>query len=140
MTIENDAKRKMRDDIRRLRDMGSYRGRRHAMSLPVRGQRTRTQVCIRKRTGKEREGVLTGGRSLRRRSLTESRERAKREKEKKVLDGHGKALGNNVRLCIKNEIEALSACTTQIGFSTKLAGNSINHMVMAVLANHKGKV
>lgn len=46
MTIENDAKRKMRDDISRLRDMGSYRGRRHAMGLPVRGQRTRTQVCF----------------------------------------------------------------------------------------------
>lgn len=26
--------------------MGSYRGKRHAMGLPVRGQRTRTQVCI----------------------------------------------------------------------------------------------
>jgi small subunit ribosomal protein S13 len=46
MTIENDAKRKMREDIRRLRDMGSYRGRRHAMGLPVRGQGTRTQVCL----------------------------------------------------------------------------------------------
>ncbi|OBT45758.1 hypothetical protein VE00_03987 [Pseudogymnoascus sp. WSF 3629] len=44
MTIENDAKRKMREDIRRLRDMGSYRGRRHAMGLPVRGQGTRTQI------------------------------------------------------------------------------------------------
>ncbi|KFY39148.1 hypothetical protein V494_04102 [Pseudogymnoascus sp. VKM F-4513 (FW-928)] len=44
MTIENDAKRKMREDIRRLRDMGSYRGRRHAMGLPVRGQNTRSQI------------------------------------------------------------------------------------------------
>lgn len=31
MTIESDLRRKMRDNIRRLRDMGSYRGRRHAM-------------------------------------------------------------------------------------------------------------
>lgn len=78
MTIENDAKRKMRDDIRRLRDMGSYRGRRHAMSLPVRGQRTRTQVCIWKGGRRNRRGdVLTKGRSLRRRSSTESRERVK---------------------------------------------------------------
>jgi small subunit ribosomal protein S13 len=44
MTIENDLKRKMRENIRRLRDMGSYRGRRHAMGLPVRGQNTRSQV------------------------------------------------------------------------------------------------
>lgn len=45
MTIENDLRRAVRDNIRRLRDMGSYRGRRHAMGMPVRGQRTRTQVC-----------------------------------------------------------------------------------------------
>ncbi len=46
MTIETDLRRKLRDNIRRLRDMGSYRGRRHAMGLPVRGQRTRSQVCF----------------------------------------------------------------------------------------------
>jgi small subunit ribosomal protein S13 len=46
MTIETDLRRKLRDNIARLRDMGSYRGRRHAMGLPVRGQRTRTQVCL----------------------------------------------------------------------------------------------
>ncbi len=45
MTLENDARRFVRDNIKRLRDMGTYRGRRHAMALPVRGQRTRTQVC-----------------------------------------------------------------------------------------------
>jgi small subunit ribosomal protein S13 len=44
MTLENDLRRKLRENIRRLRDMGSYRGRRHAMGLPVRGQNTRTQV------------------------------------------------------------------------------------------------
>ncbi|ELR04008.1 hypothetical protein VC83_02972 [Pseudogymnoascus destructans] len=52
MTIENDAKRTMREDIRRLRDMGSYRGRRHAMGLPVRGQRTRTQIMTASRLNK----------------------------------------------------------------------------------------
>lgn len=45
MTIENDLRRKLQDNIRRLRDMGAYRGRRHARHMPVRGQRTRTQVC-----------------------------------------------------------------------------------------------
>lgn len=45
LTIENNLRRKLQDNIKRLRDMGTYRGRRHAMSLPVRGQRTRTQVC-----------------------------------------------------------------------------------------------
>lgn len=46
MTIETDLRRKVRDNILRLREMGSYRGRRHAMGLPVRGQRTRSQVCF----------------------------------------------------------------------------------------------
>ena len=44
MTLENDLRRQLVDNIKRLRDMGTYRGRRHAMSLPVRGQKTRTQV------------------------------------------------------------------------------------------------
>jgi len=46
MTLENDLRRQLVDNIKRLRDMGTYRGRRHAMSLPVRGQRTRTQVSL----------------------------------------------------------------------------------------------
>lgn len=45
MKIENDLKREMRENIKRLRDIGAYRGKRHALGLPVRGQRTRTQVC-----------------------------------------------------------------------------------------------
>lgn len=44
MTIENDLRRIIRGNIRRLRDMGTYRGRRHAMGLPVRGQNTRSQI------------------------------------------------------------------------------------------------
>jgi small subunit ribosomal protein S13 len=44
MKIENDLRRQVQGDIARLRDMGTYRGRRHAMGLPVRGQKTRTQV------------------------------------------------------------------------------------------------
>ncbi|KAK4178743.1 putative mitochondrial SSU ribosomal protein S13 precursor [Triangularia setosa] len=43
MTIESDARKIIQDNIKRLRDMGTYRGRRHAMNLPVRGQRTRNQ-------------------------------------------------------------------------------------------------
>lgn len=43
MTIESDAMKLVRDNIKRLRDMGAYRGRRHAMNLPVRGQKTRNQ-------------------------------------------------------------------------------------------------
>ena len=44
MTIESDLKKQVINNISRLRDVGAYRGRRHAMNLPVRGQRTRSQV------------------------------------------------------------------------------------------------
>ncbi|KAG6038185.1 hypothetical protein E4U41_004470 [Claviceps citrina] len=45
MKLENDARRAVQENIRRLKDSGSFRGRRHAMGLPVRGQRTRTQTA-----------------------------------------------------------------------------------------------
>jgi len=44
MTIGEDAKKIVQDNIKRLRDIGTYRGRRHSMGLPVRGQNTRTQT------------------------------------------------------------------------------------------------
>ena len=57
MKIENDARRMLRDNIKRLKDMGSYRGRRHAMGLPVRGQNTRNQIyTARKLNRMERRG------------------------------------------------------------------------------------
>jgi small subunit ribosomal protein S13 len=40
--IEGDLKRKVSADIKRLKDIGSYRGTRHAKRLPSRGQRTKT--------------------------------------------------------------------------------------------------
>lgn len=43
ITIENDARKLVQENITRLRDMGSYRGRRHTMGLPMRGQRARNQ-------------------------------------------------------------------------------------------------
>ncbi|KAJ6086362.1 Ribosomal protein S13 [Penicillium sp. IBT 16267x] len=44
MKIENDLRREVLNDIKRLKETGTYRGRRHALGLPVRGQRTRTQI------------------------------------------------------------------------------------------------
>lgn len=40
--IEGDLKREVSANIKRLKDIGSYRGSRHAKRLPVRGQRTKT--------------------------------------------------------------------------------------------------
>ena len=47
-TVEGDLKRKVSMDIKRLMDIGSYRGTRHRRSLPVRGQRTKTNARTRK--------------------------------------------------------------------------------------------
>src|SRR5690242_14714921 len=56
MKIENDARREVQDNIRRLKDMGSYRGRRHAMGLPVRGQNTRSQILTARKLNKVERG------------------------------------------------------------------------------------
>ncbi len=42
--IEGDLRREIQDNIKRLKEMGSYRGIRHARRLPVRGQRTRSNA------------------------------------------------------------------------------------------------
>lgn len=47
-TVEGDLKRKVSMDIKRLMDIGSYRGTRHRRALPVRGQRTKTNARTRK--------------------------------------------------------------------------------------------
>ncbi|HAS17096.1 MAG: 30S ribosomal protein S13 [Nitrospirae bacterium RIFCSPLOW2_12_42_9] len=46
--VEGDLRRKVSMSIKRLMDIGSYRGLRHRRSLPVRGQRTRTNSRTRK--------------------------------------------------------------------------------------------
>lgn len=44
MKIEGDLRREISANIKRLKDVGSYRGGRHARRLPVRGQRTKTNT------------------------------------------------------------------------------------------------
>ena len=46
--IEGDLRREVSQNIKRLIDIGSYRGLRHKKGLPVRGQRTRTNARTRK--------------------------------------------------------------------------------------------
>jgi len=48
LKIEGDLRRDVSMNIKRLMDMGSYRGLRHRRSLPVRGQRTHTNARTRK--------------------------------------------------------------------------------------------
>jgi len=46
--VEGALRRSIQQNIARLRDIGSYRGHRHRRSLPVRGQRTRSNARTRK--------------------------------------------------------------------------------------------
>jgi len=48
LKIEGDLRREVSTNIKRLMDLGSYRGLRHRRSLPVRGQRTHTNARTRK--------------------------------------------------------------------------------------------
>ena len=50
--VEGDLRREVQMSIKRLIDIGSYRGMRHRRNLPVRGQRTRTNSRTRKGTKK----------------------------------------------------------------------------------------
>jgi small subunit ribosomal protein S13 len=48
ITVEGDLRRETAMNVKRLMDMGSYRGIRHRKGLPMRGQRTRTNARTRK--------------------------------------------------------------------------------------------
>jgi small subunit ribosomal protein S13 len=47
-TVEGDLRREVSMNIKRLMDLGCYRGIRHRRGLPLRGQRTRTNARTRK--------------------------------------------------------------------------------------------
>jgi small subunit ribosomal protein S13 len=48
VTVEGDLRREVSMNIKRLMDLGCYRGTRHKKGLPVRGQRTKTNARTRK--------------------------------------------------------------------------------------------
>ncbi len=56
-TVEGDLRRAVQLNIKRLMDIGCYRGVRHRKGLPVRGQRTKTNA----RTRRGRKGTPVGG-------------------------------------------------------------------------------
>ncbi len=55
LKIEGDLRRDISQNIKRLMDIGSWRGMRHKKGLPVRGQRTRTNARTRK--GKKKGNI-----------------------------------------------------------------------------------
>ena len=48
LIVEGDLRRELQMNIKRLKDLGCYRGLRHRHSLPVRGQRSKTNARTRK--------------------------------------------------------------------------------------------
>jgi small subunit ribosomal protein S13 len=48
LTVEGDLRRQVQLNIKRLQEIGSYRGLRHKRNLPARGQRTRTNARTRR--------------------------------------------------------------------------------------------
>ena len=48
VTVEGDLRRQTAMDIKRLQEIGCYRGKRHRQGLPVRGQKTKTNARTRK--------------------------------------------------------------------------------------------
>ena len=48
LVVEGDLRREVQMNVKRLIEIGSYRGLRHRRNLPVRGQRTRTNARTRK--------------------------------------------------------------------------------------------
>ncbi len=62
LTIEGDLRRQVSSNVKRLKDISSYRGSRHMKKLPVRGQRTRTNT--RTVRGNVRKTMTSGRRKL----------------------------------------------------------------------------
>jgi small subunit ribosomal protein S13 len=56
-TVEGDLRREVQLSIKRLMDLGCYRGLRHRKGLPVRGQRTRTNARTRK--GRRKQAAIS---------------------------------------------------------------------------------
>jgi len=56
--VEGDLRREIASNVRRLKEIGSYRGARHASGLPARGQRTKTNA----RTKKGKKVTVGSGR------------------------------------------------------------------------------
>lgn len=59
-TVEGDLRREVGLNVKRLKDMGCYRGLRHRKGLPVRGQRTHTNA----RTRKGKAVAIAGKKSI----------------------------------------------------------------------------
>lgn len=60
VAVENDLRREVRSNVKRLIDIGCYRGWRHAKHLPVRGQRTKSNSRTARGAERKRKTVTSG--------------------------------------------------------------------------------
>lgn len=74
--IEGDLRKKISEDIQRLKSIGSYRGHRHTSGLPARGQRTRSNART-KRGKRKTIGAMKKEDRSRLETLPERKEEAK---------------------------------------------------------------
>lgn len=80
LKVEGDLRKEVSQNISRLKEIGSYRGHRHAKGLPVRGQRTRTNART-KRGKRVTIGALK--KDLMAKTEASKAEKAKKEEVKK---------------------------------------------------------
>src|SRR5436305_12837986 len=81
MTVEGDLRRERSQAIKRLQEIGSYRGLRHRRGLPVRGQHTKTNARTRK--GPKRMQVAGKKRAGKKESMSPAPKRARGRRKPK---------------------------------------------------------
>jgi len=80
LKVEGDLRKEVQENIKRLKQIGSYRGKRHSLNLPVRGQRTRTNART-KRGKRVTIGALKKDELLKKQKTEELKVETKKEKE-----------------------------------------------------------
>jgi small subunit ribosomal protein S11 len=100
-TVEGDLRREVSMNIKRLMDLGSYRGLRHRRGLPVRGQRTHTNARTRKGPAK----AIAGKKKytlLERLTMAKDTTRVRKRERKNITSGiaHVNSTFNNTMITI----------------------------------------
>ena len=96
--VEGDLRREVAMNIKRLMDLGCYRGLRHRRGLPVRGQRTHTQCPHSQGQGRRHRGQEEGDEVMAKPATS----RPKRKERKNIISGvaHVNASFNNTMITI----------------------------------------
>jgi small subunit ribosomal protein S11 len=98
--VEGDLRREVSMNIKRLMDLGSYRGLRHRRGLPVRGQRTHTNARTRK--GRQRRSPARRNNLFERLTMAKEATRVRKRERKNITSGiaHVNSTFNNTMITI----------------------------------------